>query len=386
MNSPMEETVKKAMEPEEPEEISGSAETEPIDWERISQLRVTRTVLEAFSNLEITAVYLLRGNRRKDARKKFLGHGSRRMMAEAESPFVLDKPNPLVQLIRNHPEGLNRYREDALVVIEESIAKNELVSRETHSGLIQMTVPVRFKGQIVGVLRVGDFFPGKADDLTVAKLVEKLNYMGTSEGKLSDTVKKAPFFSSEKIAVIGNLLEMLSQEISSYIEETTREEKATGDIEQFNYQGLITKNPIILDIIRQIKLIGASDSSVIIYGESGTGKELISKLIHDHSNRKEKPLVTINCAALTETILEAELFGYKKGAFTGAVADKKGLFEVADTGTIFLDEVGEMSLSLQVKILRLIQEGTFLILDGHERNHVEVRLVSGTQRSLSKMI
>ena len=227
---------------------------------------------------------------------------------------------------------------------------------------------------------------GKPDALTETKIEEKLSSLNLVKDKIDDQVKNVAFFSSEKIAVVNNLMEMLGQEVSGYIEETTKEEKATGEIEQHNYQGLITKNGVILDIIRQIKLIGGSDSSVIIYGESGTGKELIAKLIHNHSNRANKPLVTINCAALTETILEAELFGYKKGAFTGATADKKGLFEVADTGTILLDEVGEMSLSLQVKILRLIQEGTFMRVGDTEMKQVDVRIVSATHRDLRRLI
>jgi transcriptional regulator with PAS, ATPase and Fis domain len=109
-------------------------------------------------------------------------------------------------------------------------------------------------------------------------------------------------------------------------------------------------------------------------------------MIHDNSNRKEGLFVTINCAALTETLLEAELFGYRKGAFTGAFNDKKGLFEVADKGTIFLDEVGEMSLALQVKILRLIQEGTFMRVGDTEMKKVDVRVVSATHRDLKKLI
>jgi len=179
---------------------------------------------------------------------------------------------------------------------------------------------------------------------------------------------------------------MLAQEIGSYLEETLRCDSETDDVSKSNFGGLVTKCPTILDIIKQIKLIGSSPSSVIIYGESGTGKELISKMIHQNSGRTTKPFITINCAALTESILEAELFGYKRGAFTGAAADKKGLFEMADTGTVFLDEVGEMSLSLQVKILRLIQEGTFMRVGDTVTRKVDVRIISATHRDLRSMI
>ena len=369
--------------------LDATSDQEPekkIDWDRVGQLRVTRKIMDALKNLDLSAAYLTLSNRRKDARKKYLGHGSRKMMSEAETSFVLTERKPFCAFIQKTQEGLNRCQEDCLNVIEDSIARNEVVAKECHAGLIEMAVPIRVENKVVGALRCGEFASGKPDALTETKIEEKLSSLNLVKDKIDDQVKNVAFFSSEKIAVVNNLMEMLGQEVSGYIEETTKEEKATGEIEQHNYQGLITKNGVILDIIRQIKLIGGSDSSVIIYGESGTGKELIAKLIHNHSNRANKPLVTINCAALTETILEAELFGYKKGAFTGATADKKGLFEVADTGTILLDEVGEMSLSLQVKILRLIQEGTFMRVGDTEMKQVDVRIVSATHRDLRRLI
>jgi transcriptional regulator with PAS, ATPase and Fis domain len=249
-----------------------------------------------------------------------------------------------------------------------------------------MAAAIWMGNQVVGVLRAGDFASGKPDNLTIAKFTDRLSYLTDSSDKLEEGLKKTAFFSSEKIAVVNNLLGMLAQEIGSYLSELAKDEEAAGETDKYNFQGLITKNAVILDVIRQIKMIGQSQSSVIIYGESGTGKELIAKLIHEHSLRRDKPFVTINCAALTDTILEAELFGYKKGAFTGAVADKKGLFEVADKGAIFLDEVGEMSLSLQVKILRLIQEGTFMRVGDTETRKVDVVVISATHRDLRQMI
>jgi transcriptional regulator with PAS, ATPase and Fis domain len=377
----------------EESETQATPETEPsaeperkIDWERVAQLRVTRKIVDALRNLDFGAAYLTRANRRKDARKKYLGHGSRKMMAEAETPFVLQEKKPFCAFVQRNPDGLFKCQEDCLNVIEESIARNEVVTKECHAGLLEMAVPIRMQNKVVGAFRCGEFASGKPDALTLARIREKVAPLNLAKDKLDDQVKVIPFFSSEKIAVVGNLMDMFGQEVTSYIEETNKEEEASGEVLHHNYDGLITKNPVILDIIKQIKLIGGSDSSVIIYGESGTGKELVAKLIHNHSSRKDKPLVTINCAALTETILEAELFGYKKGAFTGAVADKRGLFEVADTGTVFLDEVGEMSLSLQVKILRLIQEGTFMRVGDTELRQVDVRVISATHRDLRRLI
>lgn len=371
-------------------EATPSQKSEPtmenIDWKRVGQLRVTKKIVEALSNLEVGAIYLTPANRRKDARKKYLGYGSRKMLAESETPFLLNKPTSFTNLITKNSEGLTKYHEDCVKIVEATLNKSEVVVMEDHAGLVQLAVAIRVQDQILGVFRLGDFASGKPDDLTVAKISENVAYLNLSQGKLEQEIRKIPFFSSEKIAVVNNLLDMLSQEIGSYLEEIFRETETASEIEKYNYHGLITKSPAILDIIRQIKLIGSSGSSVIIYGESGTGKELVAKLIHQHSNRADKPFVAINCAALTETILEAELFGYKKGAFTGAVADKKGLFEVADKGTIFLDEVGEMSLSLQVKILRLIQEGTYMRVGDTETRHVDVLVISATHRDLRRLI
>ena len=127
-------------------------------------------------------------------------------------------------------------------------------------------------------------------------------------------------------------------------------------------------------------------STVLVTGESGTGKELITNLLHQHSTRCDKPLIKVNCAAIPETLMEAELFGHEKGAFTGAVAQKKGRFELAHEGTLFLDEVGDMSLTLQAKLLRCIQEGEFERVGGTETLKVDVRLIAATSQDLLEAI
>ncbi|MCX5896229.1 MAG: sigma-54 dependent transcriptional regulator [Proteobacteria bacterium] len=139
----------------------------------------------------------------------------------------------------------------------------------------------------------------------------------------------------------------------------------------------------VFDIIPRAAL---AKTNVLITGESGTGKELVAKAIHYHSPRRQNPFVTINCGGIPETLLESELFGYKKGAFTGAAVNKKGFFEVAHGGTIFLDEVGELPLSLQVKLLRVVQEKTFTPVGGTEEVKVDVRIISATNKNLEKKV
>jgi two-component system NtrC family response regulator len=133
-----------------------------------------------------------------------------------------------------------------------------------------------------------------------------------------------------------------------------------------------------------IEKISPSKASILITGPSGTGKELISKAIHYRSNRKDRPFISINCGALTETLLESELFGHEKGAFTGAVTMKKGRFELADGGTLFLDEVGDMPASLQVKLLRVLQEMEFERVGGTKTIHVDVRIISASNRNIKE--
>lgn len=138
-------------------------------------------------------------------------------------------------------------------------------------------------------------------------------------------------------------------------------------------------------IYQMIETVAEVPSTVLIFGESGTGKELVARAIHDLSPRAEKPFVSINCGAFTETLLESELFGYVKGAFTGANTNRKGLFEAANNGTIFLDEIGEMSLAMQVKLLRVLQEKRVRPVGAHEEIAVNARVIGATNRDLRKM-
>jgi transcriptional regulator with GAF, ATPase, and Fis domain len=149
---------------------------------------------------------------------------------------------------------------------------------------------------------------------------------------------------------------------------------------------IIGQNPKMKELAELIARVAATPTTVLIRGESGTGKELVARAIHRYSNVRERPLVTVNCTALAPTLLESELFGHKRGAFTGAVADKPGLFERADGGTIFLDEVGDMPLEMQAKLLRVLQTGEIKPVGDVVTRKVRVRVIAATNRDLEKAL
>ncbi len=156
--------------------------------------------------------------------------------------------------------------------------------------------------------------------------------------------------------------------------------------EKYSFHNLIGKSKKIKEIFSLIEKIAPTNSTVLITGESGTGKELVAKAIHYSSLRKEEPFVSINCGALPETLLESELFGHVKGSFTGAYTDKKGLFEIAHKGTILLDEISEMSLWMQVKLLRVLQEKKIRRVGGTEEKEIDVRIIASTNVDLTERI
>jgi len=188
-----------------------------------------------------------------------------------------------------------------------------------------------------------------------------------------------PFNNDELIETIKNALEI----------KTIEHEKEILDDElkkTLHFGKIIGNSPAMRNIYKLIRQVAKTKTSVLITGESGTGKELIAKAIHENSERSEGPFVVVNCGGIPETLMESELFGHKKGSFTGATQDKKGLFEAADGGTIFLDEIGEVNLPIQVKLLRAVQERVFKPVGSNEDVSVDIRIISATNKKLEEEV
>lgn len=156
--------------------------------------------------------------------------------------------------------------------------------------------------------------------------------------------------------------------------------------ERYEFHNIIGHSPQMQEVFKMIEKIAPSQSTVMIYGESGTGKELVARALHSHSKRRDQRFLAVNCAAIPDSLLESEMFGYERGAFTGAIAQKKGLFEEADNGTLFLDEIGDLDVMLQAKLLRVLQEGEFQRVGGTKTLKANVRVLAATNKNLEEEV
>lgn len=201
---------------------------------------------------------------------------------------------------------------------------------------------------------------------------------GTVAGAV-DAVKRGAFDYITKPFDLDELRALIKKALAS---RQLDEREYLPEAGEFDRQGIIGASPAILHIYESIKKVAGTRTTVLITGETGTGKELVAKAIHMNSPRRDNPFIKINCGAIPDNLMESELFGYEKGAFTGASLRKQGKFEIAHTGTVFLDEIGDIPKEMQVKVLRLIQEQEFERLGGLKTIKVDIRLVAATNRNL----
>jgi formate hydrogenlyase transcriptional activator len=221
------------------------------------------------------------------------------------------------------------------------------------------------KGKIIGTLNIGSRVPGQygAEDASLLAAIAEQVALAIEN-----------LLAYEEIAALKARLE----EEKVYLQEEVRTEAAFGDV--------VGESPAVLGVLASVRHVAKTDSTVLVTGETGTGKELIVRAIHDLSRRKDKLLVKVNCAALPAGVIESELFGHERGAFTGALTRKVGRFELANRGTLFLDEIGDLPLELQAKLLRVLQDGEFERVGGTQTLKVDVRLIAATNRDLERAV
>jgi two-component system response regulator HydG len=201
-----------------------------------------------------------------------------------------------------------------------------------------------------------------------------------------DAIRRGAYDYLVKPIDIDQLRTLVEQAGKKITAGRSRRRSDLAAVDGFFFEGVRGRNPAMRGVFEVLKRVAPSDISVLIEGPSGSGKELLARAIHDNSKRRNKPFRPINCAGLTESLLESELFGHTKGAFTGATNDRKGLFEIADKGTLFLDEIGDMPLNFQAKLLRVIEDGVVLPVGSDKPIVVDVRIISATNHDIVSLV
>jgi len=237
------------------------------------------------------------------------------------------------------------------------IARPEWARKEAIRGFVGQ--PLLFKGEVLGVVAIFTRTPLSQQSTDWLRMIADLVAAAIANARAFDQIRS-----------LRNRLELEN----AYLKEEVSDAKVFGEI--------VGQSPALRNIIQQIELVAPTDASVLILGESGTGKELVAQEIHRRSNRHERVLIRVNCASVPRELYESEFFGHAKGAFTGAVRDRAGRFELANGGTLLLDEIGEIPLELQSKLLRVLQEGTYERVGEERTREVDVRLIAATNRDL----
>lgn len=259
-------------------------------------------------------------------------------------------------------------------------------------GLKHLALPLVLGDQFLGALLAGGVLTESLNEEKKKELLESAReFLGCPVSELEGCLAHLPVLSPSELRDCRELVAfgldqvkrrqeaiLLRQERSKALDETW--------VERRGFHEIVGRAPAMQRLYHLLDKLGDNESTVLIQGENGTGKEMVAKAIHFHSSRRNQNFISQSCSAFNENLLESELFGHVKGSFTGAIRDKKGLFEVADGGTFLMDEIGEMSPTLQVKLLRVLQEGTFIPVGGTQPKKVKVRIIAATNRDLRKMV
>lgn len=308
--------------------------------------------------------------------------------------IITPPPNDFCRLSLFSKEGYRRCTQSVRVLHEKFRDSRKLRRsqfHECHLGFTIVGAPLYINGEYEGMLFVEGFARQEVTPRDAEPLKSKIRELNNGATDLERAIERIPLMNAPEIEKIADLLEFGVNEIANYENEMKKRDETIQTLsseltDRYKFENIIGKSGPMIEVFKLLEKVCNADSTVLINGESGTGKELVARAIHYNGPRKDKPFVVQNCSAFNDNLLESALFGHTKGSFTGALRDKPGLFETADEGTFFLDEVGDMSPALQVKLLRVLQEGTFLPVGGNTPKEVNVRVIAATHKDLGEMV
>jgi transcriptional regulator with PAS, ATPase and Fis domain len=251
-----------------------------------------------------------------------------------------------------------------------------------------MARPVHLNNDLQGYILC---YPFLKDNITPNEEGEILRSLSLDREVARTVLKNMKRLNQIQIDRTKDLMDLMSEEIVDYQQGKNKRDEIINSLsnelsEKYRFHNIIGKSKNMQKVYQVLEKLRKNESNILIEGENGTGKELVAKAIHFNSPRSKKLFMEVNCSAFNENLLDSELFGHVRGSFTGAIKDKPGLFEMADGGTVFLDEVGDTSLAMQVKLLRVIQEGTFVPVGGNNQKSCDVRIICATNKNLKEMI
>jgi len=305
-----------------------------------------------------------------------------------------DKNGTVLDWQKGSKEGFRRCSQSFRTLHEKFRSSKKLRSallQDCHLNFTVVGAPLYINGEYEGFIFVEGFLRQTLNDREAEELKAKIRELSPEAADLDRALERIPMMNPTELEKLTDLLEFGVTEIANYESEMIKRDQTIRSLssqlsDRYKFENIVGKSEPMLEVFRLLEKVCNCESSVLIHGESGTGKELVARAIHYNGPRRDKPFVVQNCSAFNDNLLESALFGHTRGAFTGALRDKKGLFEVADGGTFFLDEVGDMSPALQVKLLRVLQEGTFLPVGGTQLKEVDVRLIAATHKDLSELV
>jgi two-component system response regulator HupR/HoxA len=346
-----------------------------LKWEEFEHIHVVKRLREVLGNwFHVDILFVDEQGRVKNFEK-----GQRKLWSNTLLANTLDK------------DGGYEYLTQSLEKVNGSLFKSDKAHYEFEymPGVFGVAYPIIAENEYHGCVVALAY---RKDE---KKISESFSTLLTSIG-LSKSDSEKAFIAVKHVqhsesTYFQELTGLVAQEIVTLHTEISARENRIRELNnqlggRYRYESMIGKSKPMQDLFNLLDKVTGSESTVLVQGENGTGKELIAKAIHYNSPRKEKAFIPINCAAFNDNLLESELFGHVKGSFTGAVKDRKGYFEIANGGTLFMDEIGDISTAMQVKLLRVLQDGSFTSVGSTEQKKVQVRVIAATNRDLKSMV